>query len=138
MVKQYGINLETGKSHLISFVNFIGISEDSYDDPVDRSQFRPDSEQVRQFRLSGAGSSGTPLYDGENLPTDLEVNIRSGKLDKAEISQLQLVQEAKMKETSDKKLASDEKKKADAINKARQDFLDKSTGFKGSDQTETV
>lgn len=136
MVKQYLINLETGKSSKSSFSNFEGVK--FYDDPVDRSQFRPDSEQVRQFRLSGAGSSGTPVYDDDSLPTDLEVDIRSGKLDKAEISQLQLAQEAKMKETSDKKLAAEEKKKADEINKARQDFLDKSTGFKGSDQTETV
>ena len=74
----------------------IGIKNDDeklkihYDDIVDRSQFRPDSENVRLFRLSGQGSEGTPVYDSdENTPTNLEVQIRSGKFDKAEISQMQ-------------------------------------------------
>ena len=49
----------------------IGIKNDDeklkihYDDIVDRSQFRPDSENVRLFRLSGQGSEGTPVYDSE-------------------------------------------------------------------------
>lgn len=135
MVKQYYIYPD-GHSEQRGFV--VTVSPSDYDDPVDRSQFRPDSEETRMFRLTGSGSSGTPLYDGDNIPTDLEVDIRSGKLDKAEISQLQLQHEKEILAESDKKKAEIKKKEKEAISAARQEFLDKSTGFKGSNQSETV
>lgn len=62
---------------------------DYYDDPVDRSQFRPDSEQVRAFQLTGSGSNSTPLYDNpDEMPSDLAVMLRSGRFDKAEVSKI--------------------------------------------------
>lgn len=136
MVRQYSIDLSTGRTYSTNFVSVTSPTE--YDDPVDRSQFRPDSEYVRAFRLSGGGSEGIPKYDSEDsLPSDLEVAIRSGKLDKAEISQIQLQKAEEIKQASDSKKAEISKKKAEKIADARQDYLDKATGFKGSNQSET-
>lgn len=109
-----------------------------YDDIVDRSSFRPDSEQVRQFHLSGSGSVGQPVYDDfDNLPTDLEVAIRSGKLDKAEISQLQQIKADEIDKSVTKAKKIKAIKEAEDISKARQDYLDKATGFTGVPQSDT-
>lgn len=135
MVKQYSLSPE-GFSSEIPFVKTSVLV--TYDEVVDKSQFRPDSEQVRMFHLTGSGSNINPVYDDpDNMPTDLEVRIRSGKLDKAEITQLQYSKEEQLKKSASdlkkEKLQSDKEK----IAEARQDFLDKSTGFKGSNQLET-
>lgn len=111
-----------------------------YDSVVDKSQFRPDSEQVRLFKNSGQGSSGNPHYDSDNgdeMPTDLEVRIRTGKLDKAEISQIQqgLKNDIKSDVSDTKKEL--KKKKLEDVSQARQEYLDKATGFKGSEQNQT-
>lgn len=104
-----------------------------YDNVVDDSQFRPDSEQVRAFQLTGSGSSGNPQYDDNpDAVTDLEVQIRSGKLDKAEISQLMQKKEKDLKESTDNLKSEKLKKEIEKENKARQDYLDKATGFKGN------
>lgn len=109
-----------------------------YDDIVDRSSFRPDSEQVRQFHLSGSGSVGQPVYDdSDNLPTDLEVAIRSGKLDKAEISQLQQIKADEIDKSVTKAKKIKAIKEAEDVSKARQDYLDKATGFTGVPQSDT-
>lgn len=95
-----------------------------YDDPVDRTQFRPDSEQVRAFHMTGAGSNTTPVYDDDNnMPSDLIVAMRSGKLDKAEISQI---------------MQSKSKKVQEDLKSIQLETLDKSTDSKGSDQKDTV
>ena len=134
MIKQYSIDFK-GVSTSIPPVEFH--SPTKYDDPVDRSQFRPDSEQVRMFRMNGGGSNGTPVYDDGDTPTDLEVQIRSGKLDKAEISQLQLKRQEEVKENISSAKKEKAEKEAEKEAKARQEYLDKATGFKGSNQTET-
>ena len=87
MIRQYSIS--NGKTcELKSYIN--KISPPSYDSVVDRSQFRPDSEQVRLFHLSGQGSTNVNLvYDEGRKPSDLEVKLRQGQFDKAEVSQLQ-------------------------------------------------
>lgn len=108
-----------------------------YDDPVDRSSFRPDSEQVRLFHMTGQGSTGNPVYDDKELPTDLEVKIRSGKLDKAEISQLQQQKKEEVKEAADSAKKEKKQKELESVNNARQEYLDKATGFKGSEQNVT-
>lgn len=105
----------------------------SYDDIVDRSNFRPDSESVRQFVSNGVGSSGTGVYDDpDNPPSDLEVRLRSGKLDKAEVSQLALQEVDKLNKLADEKSKKAEQEKIDNLAKARQDYLDQKTGFSGS------
>lgn len=109
-----------------------------YDDIVDRSSFRPDSEQVRQFHLSGSGSISQPVYDNpDKLPTDLEIAIRSGKLDKAEISQLEQVKAAEVEQSITKAKKDKAVKEAEDISKARQEYLDKATGFTGVPQSDT-
>ena len=109
-----------------------------YDDIVDRSSFRPDSEQVRQFHLSGSGSINQPVYDKpDSLPTDLEIAIRSGKLDKAEISQLEQAKAAEVEQSITKAKKDKAVKEAEDISKARQEYLDKATGFTGVPQSDT-
>lgn len=107
-----------------------------YDKIVDKSQFRQDSDNIRQFVSNGVGSSGSGTYDDpKNMPSDLEVRIRSGKLDKAEISQLQLSEIEKLKKLDADQKKAAEKDKLDKIDAARQAYLDKKTGFTGSPQT---
>lgn len=97
-----------------------------YDDIVDRSSFVLDSESVRNARLgSSPGAFGVPVYDDEDLPTLEIVALRSGKLDIADVSQLQRQKEAEVQDT-DKKAKADAEK---AVAQARLDYLDKSSGF---------
>lgn len=130
-----------------SFVNGVSIrvpissssSDIKYDEVVDKSQFRPDSENVRLFRLSGQGSEGTPVYDENGVtPTDLEVQIRSGKFDKAEISQMQISKKNELNKEISENYKKDVQELTKKLDKARQEYLDKATGFKGSEQSETV
>lgn len=118
----------------VKSVDFIVQSHNiNYDDVVDRSCFRPDSEQVRQFVSNGVGSSGVGVYDDpDNMPSDLEVRIRSGKLDKAEVSQLILKESDNLKKLSSEKAKAAELDKVEKISKARQEFLDSKTGFTGA------
>lgn len=110
-----------------------------YDKVVDRSHFRPDAEGVR-LQSSGQGSVSKPVFDSDlknNPPSNLEVSLRSGKFDKAEVSQMILQENRKAEQASKdaaEKRALDKKQK---IIDARQEFLDKATGFKGSDQNST-
>lgn len=72
---------------------------------VDRSSFVMDRETVRQARLNagdGAGQKG--MYDNREL-SSLEIQLRDGKLDKADITQeqLKLQKEIQAKDTEKKK-----------------------------------
>ena len=107
-----------------------------YDDIVDKSTWSPSSDKManRVASVKG-GSSGEGVYDdADNLPSDLEVRIRSGKLDKAEVDL------AIKKFVDDAKKEADEKKKSDDIAKAqkiadaRQEYLDNAVGFKPSSE----
>lgn len=120
--KRWNIN-PNGFSSMREFNLRVGFIE-HYDDPVDRSQFRPDSEQVRAFRLTGSGSNLTPLYDDEsNPPSDLEVQLRSGKLDKAEVSQILQIKSKNVRED---------------LKKLQEEHLSQISDSKGSNQEETV
>lgn len=108
----------------------------NYDDIVDKSTWSPCSDSManRSASVKG-GSSGQGVYDdADNLPSDLEVRIRSGKLDKAEVDL------AIKKFVDDAKKESDEKKKAEdtanaqKIADARQAYLDNAVGFKSSSE----
>lgn len=93
-----------------------------YDDIVDRSHFITNRETIRQTRITSDTSGGqTPVYD-DHEPTQLEIALRSGKLDKADVHQIQLKMQEEIK-------TGNEKAKAEALEKARQDYLDKATGF---------
>ena len=116
--------------------DFPDISESiEYDDIVDISTFIPDSEKVRTASLSGAGGKKGVYDDVENLPSDLAVRIRSGKLDRAEISQELEKATKNALEEVDKIEKDNLSKKAAEINKARQDYLDSKTGFNPSGQS---
>lgn len=96
-----------------------------YDDIVDRSSFVLDSETVRNARLGSSGAaSGVPMYDGD-LPSKDIVALRSGKLDIADVSQLQRDKAREIKADSDKREAYKDKE----IAQARLDYLDKTSGF---------
>lgn len=110
------------------------VAKISYDDIVDRSTWSPSSDAMaNRISASQGASSGQGVYDdSENLPTDLEVRIRSGKLDKAEVD-LAIKQFAEnAKSEADEKKKSDDLKKADELSKARQEYLDNAVGFKPS------
>lgn len=133
---RYTFNSESCSSSRGS-VSVIDNKNKVYDDVVDRSSFRPDSEHVRAFQLTGSGAVGSPQYDEH--PEDvsqLELEIRSGKLDKAEISQLQKIKFKEAEEATSKAKAEKVAKETEKINKARQDYLDEATGFKGSPQSD--
>lgn len=107
-----------------------------YDDIVDRSTWSPCSDSManRVASVKG-GASGQGVYDdSDNLPSDLEVRIRSGKLDKAEVDL------AIQQFIDDSKKEADEKKKnedianAQKIADARQAYLDNAVGFKSSSE----
>lgn len=106
-----------------------------YDDIVDTSTFIPDSENVRTASLSGAGGKKGVYDDVENLPSDLAVRIRSGKLDRAEIAQELEKATKNALEEVDKIEKDNLSKKAAEINKARQEYLDSKTGFNPSGQS---
>ena len=106
-----------------------------YDDIVDTSTFIPDSENVRTASLSGAGGKKGVYDDVENLPSDLAVRIRSGKLDRAEIFQ-EIERATKIAIDEVDKIEQESlAKKAAELNKARQDYLDSKTGFNPSGQS---
>lgn len=120
-----------------SLLNCFKFSHDViYDDIVDDSNYVIDAENTRNALLNGAGLNGQNLkYDGDNLPDDTTVLIRQGKLDKAEIYQMQLKLQDDIKTTVEaEKKASKSKKLAD-VAQARQDFIDKTIGFDSSDLT---
>lgn len=93
-----------------------------YDDIVDRSSFVQDKETIRNARLNaGSTSAERGVYD-KTEPSDLEIAIRQGKLDKADITQEQykLQKEIKDKDTKAKK------EKEEAL---RQAAIDKAIGL---------
>lgn len=105
-----------------------------YDDILDKSSFRPNSENIRQASISGAGVKTGVYDDSDNLPSDLMVRIRSGKLDRAEIAQeIEKAKNDAISKVNDFEKAS-ALKKAEDISRARQDYLDSRTGFNPSGQ----
>lgn len=102
-----------------------------YDDVVDRSTFSIDSDRDNARKAMLNGSSTVGAFDGDNVPTDLEVQIRSGKFDKAEISKIQRIEKQKFLESKDKIESERSVEKLERINNARQEHLDKITGFSG-------
>lgn len=112
-------------------------TEIEYDEVVDYSQFSPGAEknETRIASISG-GSSGQGVYDDpDNLPDDLVVRVRSGKLDRTEVALAMEQYKAQSEQEAKDKAKSESDKKALELAKARQDFLDRKTGFTGVPQT---
>lgn len=128
-MKQYFINGNTVTRKDVSIV-FPVIT---YDDVVDRSTFsiEADRENARKSLISGSSSIGVYDTDVENV-SELAVKVRSGKLDKAEISMIQKGLKKDIAEQTEKDKKAAKVAEAEKIAQARQDFLDSATGFKGS------
>ena len=111
-------------------------SPDYYDDIVDKTEFRPDSENVRSARASGGAMSGGGLYDfPDGVVSDSDsvtkeiIALRNGRLDKAEVQVLKEQTDEALKaavsEAKERKLL----EQKEALVEARQSFIDDLTGF---------
>lgn len=102
-----------------------------FDDVVDRSSFRPNSENVRQSVLSGSGFVEKGVFDDmQNPPSDIQVLIRSGKLDKAEIDDYIRSESERLNDEIDKENKSAElKKELDKITSSVQDNAEQNIGI---------
>lgn len=107
-----------------------------YDDIVDRTDFRPDSETLRGYKLSnGAGVTSSGNYDylegdtSNDTVTRELIALRNGRLDRSEVQKLSEATDKALKEAAE--LAKKEKLQAqeEALSKARQAYLDASIGF---------
>ncbi len=83
---------------------------------VDKSSFRPDSEQVRALKFNPQGSGSTPVYDYPDgkVPKDDPISpeiisLRSGKLDKADVERVKESIIKKAKDDSDNSMAENAK-----------------------------
>lgn len=95
---------------------------------VDRSSYVLDKESVRQARLNaGNGEGAKGIYDNREL-TELEIKIRDGKMDKADITQEQLKLQKEIKEK-------DSKKKQEEKEALRQEAIDNALGTGQKEQT---
>lgn len=101
-----------------------------FDDVVDRSSFRPNSENVRQSVLSGSGFVEKGVFDDmQNPPSDIQVLIRSGKLDKAEVDDYMRAESERLNDELDKENKSAElKKELDKITSSVQDNTEQNIG----------
>lgn len=101
--------------------------EIEYDDIVDDSNYVQDKETVRNKRLNAGDAGGAVgIYDTK-MPTDTEIALRNGKLDKAEVSQMMLQEQKDIKER-----AKDRKKAATEA--VRQAAIDNAIGLTGEQE----
>lgn len=125
-------------TYLSSLEYDLSVPKVEYDDIVDTSNFKLSSEKIRDKIATGnVGAGEQGLYDfkedekvtPENCPTDVEIALRNGKLDKADIQKLQEVYSDKAKddvETERTKSALEAERKA---SKDRQDKIDERLGL---------
>lgn len=95
-----------------------------YDSVVDYESYRPGNEEERAQIITGGATGREGKYDTEK-PTNLLVDIRQGKYDKAEVQ--------KILENKEEEL---EQQQKEEIAKARQEYLDKKTGFTGMNEND--
>lgn len=130
----YVYTFDSKGNKIVDVTDYSRVAKKIYDDIVDRSQFRPDSEQTRIFQLTGSGAQGKPSYDSEE-PSDIAVMIRSGKFDKAEVANIMRNRADEFAKENDSKKADKKAKELQELNDARQAFLDQKTGFTGVPQS---
>lgn len=116
-----------------------------YDKIVDDSDFKRSLELERNARIVSQGQGAQAVggvfdypdggIDDKKTPSSLELELRSGRLDKADIDTIsRVVDDVAKKEKSD----SDDKKKSDSrkkVSDARQAHMDSLTGFDPSRAT---
>lgn len=78
---------KNGVSERILYIPLKQVIE--YDSVVDRSQFSLDRENVRRNIIDASQAPNNLAYD-KTPPSEIEVALRSGKLDKADVHQLRL------------------------------------------------
>lgn len=95
-----------------------------YDNIVDRSSFVQDKETVRNRQLNaGSSGAGVGVYD-DHEPSEIEIALRNGKLDKAEVTQLQLKKQAEI-------LEEDTKRKKQAKEAVKEAAIENALGING-------
>lgn len=124
---------------IVPFVN------PSYDRIVDRSDFKRGQDKERATRLSGdtGGSLTQGVYDfpdgvidDKKNPTNVELALRKGKLDKADVDTLKRLEKQRATEQQENSQLEFKKAKKEAIDKQRQDYLDSKTGFTPNSSSE--
>lgn len=103
-----------------------------YDDILDTSDFKPSRELIRDRSGSNSGEIEQGLYDykkgtkitEENRVTEIEMALRNGKLDKADIQKLNKLLEENLKEQGEEAKEKQELEKAEKASKNRQKKLD--------------
>nr|DAH60931.1 MAG TPA: hypothetical protein [Microviridae sp.] len=119
----------------VGFSIWKSLPSPEYDDIVDKTDFRPDSEVVRGSTISSVPAmKGIYDYDDgevtdDKRPSDVIMALREGRLDKADLPAIesQLKQEIQ-RENDELQRKADEAALA-SISKARQNYLDSLTGF---------
>lgn len=119
-----------------------------YDDIVDDKDFSKLKQQKRLERLSqeGAGaSSGSPQYDFEkgkkrshDKVSDSMLALRSGKLDKADVQEIQKHIASELQEDLSKSEREQAEKDQKEVSRQRQEHLDSITGFKPESNPQSV
>lgn len=113
------------------------------DDIVDDTDFKKTLQKDRDFALTEGNAAVQGVFDypdgkvdAKNTPTAFELSLRSGELDKADVSTVERALNATAKseaETSAKKAKTD---KAQKVAEARQAHLDSQVGFDSKSVTE--
>lgn len=116
---------------ITSWSYVLELKDPVFDDVVDRSSFRPNSENVRQSVLSGSGFVEKGIFDDmQNPPSDVQVLIRSGKLDRAEIDDYVRSESERLNDEVDKENKSAElKAELDKIKSSVQDNTEQNIGI---------
>lgn len=113
-----------------------------YDDIVDRSNFRSTAEIKRDMRASGKiGAGEKPIYDyqpGEKIEaskvvSELELLLRAGKLDKADIQKLREVFEADAKDSVESAKEAEKLKAQEEAQTNREKAIDEALGVNQSE-----
>ena len=130
-------NLQFCSSETFDFVLPDLDHESFIEEIVDKSDFRPDSEETRAKRLTSFAPDGNDgVYDypdgyKDDSPTVSAeiIALREGRLDKADVQRIK----SELEETANKDLADAKAKEAleqaEAVSKARTEYLDTLTGF---------
>lgn len=112
-----------------------------YDDIVDRTDFKRGQDKERNMRLAGdtSGSTTQCVYDfpdgkvtDDNQPSDIQLALRSGRLDKADVDTIKRGVDIQAKDEFDENQKKKLDKQQKAIDSARQSYLDSQTGFDSS------
>lgn len=111
------------------------LKEPKYDDIVDDTDFRPDSETVRGATISklpamkGVYDYDDGKFSAEKQPSDIIMALREGKLDKADLPAIESALKEEIKNENETLKAKADASALASITKARQDYLDSLTGF---------